>query len=112
MRRTAAGTWTASGPTASLTSCPAPLPVARAASTPFLFFTDFEPDLGRKVVEGRRREFRDFPGFGSPGAAERIPDPQADQTFEASRLRWSELSAPRHANSLELHRTLLALRAQ
>jgi maltooligosyltrehalose trehalohydrolase len=83
-----------------------------AASTPFLFFTDFEPDLGRKVMEGRRREFQDFPEFASPGAAERIPDPQADKTFEASRLRWSELGAPRHATSLELHRALLALRAQ
>jgi maltooligosyltrehalose trehalohydrolase len=83
-----------------------------AASTPFLFFTDFEPDLGRKVVEGRRREFRDFPGFASVGAAERIPDAQTDETFNASRLRWSELGAPRHATSLELHRTLLALRAR
>jgi maltooligosyltrehalose trehalohydrolase len=83
-----------------------------AASTPFLFFTDFEPELGRKVVEGRRREFRDFPEFASASAAERIPDPQAEQTFEASRLRWSELGAPRHSASLELHRALLALRAE
>jgi maltooligosyltrehalose trehalohydrolase len=83
-----------------------------AATTPFLFFTDFEPELGRKVVEGRRREFQDFPGFGSAGAIERIPDPQADQTFDASRLRWSEIGAPRHSTSLELHRALLALRAE
>jgi maltooligosyltrehalose trehalohydrolase len=83
-----------------------------AASTPFLFFTDFEPELGRLVVEGRRREFRDFPEFASPGAAERIPNPQADGTFDASRLRWSELGAPRHSTSLQLHRALLALRAE
>jgi maltooligosyltrehalose trehalohydrolase len=83
-----------------------------AASTPFLFFTDFEPELGRRVVEGRRREFRDFPGFSSAAAAGRIPDPQADETFETSRLRWSELAAPRHSTSLELHRALLSLRAR
>ena len=64
------------------------------------------------MVEGRRREFRDFPGFASAGAAERVPDPQADETFDASRLRWSELGAPRHSTSLELHRALLSLRAR
>ena len=31
-----------------------------AASTPFLFFTDFEPELGSRVAEGRRREFAAF----------------------------------------------------
>ena len=34
-----------------------------AASTPFLYFTDLDPWLGRSVTEGRRREFQDFPGF-------------------------------------------------
>jgi len=82
-----------------------------AASTPFLFFTDFEPDLGKKVVEGRRREFRDFPEFATVEAAERIPDPQADATFEASRLKWDEVHEGEHAASLALHRTLLDLRA-
>ena len=42
-----------------------------AASTPFLFFTDFEPELGARVAEGRRREFADFPAFATPEAARR-----------------------------------------
>ena len=81
-----------------------------AASTPFLFFTDFSAELGRKVVEGRRREFEGFPEFAAPGAAERIPDPQADGTFESSRLRWDEREKPEHARVLALHRALLRLR--
>jgi maltooligosyltrehalose trehalohydrolase len=82
-----------------------------AASTPFQFFTDFEPGLGQKVIEGRRAEFRVFPEFAAPDAAARLPDPQADTTFESSRLRWDETGAAEHAGSFALHRTLLRLRA-
>jgi maltooligosyltrehalose trehalohydrolase len=83
-----------------------------AASSPFLFFTDFAPELGRQVVEGRRREFDAFPEFSARGAADRIPDPQADDTFEASRLRWDEIGRPEHARVLALHRALLRLRRE
>jgi maltooligosyltrehalose trehalohydrolase len=82
-----------------------------SASTPFQFFTDFEPGLGQRVTEGRRDEFRGFPEFASPEDAQRIPDCQADSTFEASRLRWDERAQPDHAFALELHRALLRLRA-
>ena len=41
---------------------------------------------------------------------ERIPDPQAASTFEASRLRWEERLHPPHAGVLRLHAALLALR--
>ena len=81
-----------------------------AASTPFQFFTDFEPDLGEKIVEGRRAEFRGVPEFSTPEAARRIPNPQADATFEASRLNWDERADPQHATSLALHQALLRLR--
>jgi maltooligosyltrehalose trehalohydrolase len=81
-----------------------------AASTPFLYFTDHEPALGRLVTEGRRREFGRFTAFADPATRARIPDPQADETFEASRLRWEERSREPHASSLRLHRALLALR--
>jgi len=80
------------------------------ATTPFLFFTDFEPELGRQVAEGRRREFQGFPEFAAPGAAERIPDPQAYATFAASRLHWEECHTPPHSRILALHRALLRLR--
>jgi maltooligosyltrehalose trehalohydrolase len=81
-----------------------------AASTPFLFFTDFGDEIGPKVVEGRRKEFEAFPEFAAPGAAERIPNPQEEATFAASRLRWEERDHPPHAQVLALHRDLLRLR--
>jgi len=81
-----------------------------AASTPFLFFTDFEPELGRLVAEGRRREFRAFAAFRDPGARGRLPDPQALETFARSRLDWTEMAREPHAAALSCTRALLALR--
>jgi maltooligosyltrehalose trehalohydrolase len=81
-----------------------------AASSPFQFFTDLEPELGAKVTEGRRREFKDFPEFADPAARERIPDPQDAATFERSRLVWEERQRPEHAQSLALYTDLLHLR--
>ncbi len=81
-----------------------------AASTPFQYFTDHEAGLGRLVTEGRRREFGRFAAFHDPALRERIPDPQAVATFEASRLRWEERTLEPHAGVLRLHQALLALR--
>jgi len=81
-----------------------------AASTPFLYFTDHTAELGRQVTEGRRAEFGGFAAFADPAARERIPDPQAEQTFLRSRLDWSEREHPPHAGVLALYRKLLALR--
>jgi maltooligosyltrehalose trehalohydrolase len=83
-----------------------------AASTPFLFFTDFGPELGPTVTEGRRREFAGLPQFADPAARERIPDPQDPATMRASTLRWAERAEPAHAAALALHGELLALRAE
>ncbi len=83
-----------------------------AASSPFQYFTDLEPELGHRVTEGRRHEFAEFPAFTDPGARERIPDPQAEATFLASRLRWEERSGGVHERSLALHRALIALRLE
>jgi maltooligosyltrehalose trehalohydrolase len=80
-----------------------------AAGTPFTFFTDFEPALGEQVVRGRRREFAAFPEFAGKGAAN-IPSPQAETTFQASKLRWDERERPPHAPALALAHRLLALR--
>lgn len=81
-----------------------------AASTPFQFFTDMEAALGADITRGRRLEFADFPEFSDPVARENIPDPQAQATFDASRLRWEERQDPTHRESLNLYRTLIALR--
>jgi maltooligosyltrehalose trehalohydrolase len=77
-----------------------------AASTPFLYFTDHEdPDLGRAVTEGRRREFAAF-GW-DPDA---VPDPQAPETFTRSVLRWDERHDGGHGRVLDWYRQLIALR--
>ncbi|HTM47097.1 MAG TPA: malto-oligosyltrehalose trehalohydrolase [Bryobacteraceae bacterium] len=81
-----------------------------AASTPFLFFTDHHAELGALVTEGRRREFRRFDAFSDPEARSRIPDPQIEETFRASRLNWDELERAPHAGTLRLYRRLLELR--
>jgi maltooligosyltrehalose trehalohydrolase len=81
-----------------------------AASTPFQYFTDLEPGLGRLVTQGRRTEFAQFPEFSDEASREQIPDPQSQSTFAASHLKWGEHVLPKHARSLALYRQLLALR--
>lgn len=81
-----------------------------AATTPFQYFTDHPEELGKRVTEGRRKEFGKFSAFGDPAVRERIPDPQAPSTFENSRLRWDEAERPPHAGVRTLYRELLALR--
>ena len=83
-----------------------------AARTPFLYFCDFEGELARAVREGRRREFASFARFADEKAREAIPDPNAEGTFLDSKLDWSSLTAPPHAEAFEHFRRLLALRAQ
>jgi maltooligosyltrehalose trehalohydrolase len=81
-----------------------------AASTPFQFFTDHNPELGKLVTEGRRKEFKHFSAFTDPAARDRIPDPQAESTFLASKLDWTERHREPHAALLRLYRELLRLR--
>lgn len=77
------------------------------ASTPFCYFTDHGPELGKAVSLGRRREFAHFEGFGS---SKDIPDPQAESTYRRSQLDWSERDQPKQRAMLELYRDLLELR--
>jgi maltooligosyltrehalose trehalohydrolase len=83
-----------------------------AASAPFLFFTDHHEELGRRVTEGRRREFKRFAAFADAAARERIPDPQAEETFRRSHLDWSEIGRPPHAGTRRLYQALLRLRRE
>ena len=81
-----------------------------AAKTPFLFFTDHHPELGRQVTEGRRHEFAAFPEFNDPATLNDIPDPQCEGSFLRSKLDWEETRLPAHAGVLALYRDCLALR--
>jgi len=67
-----------------------------AASSPFLYFCDFGPELASAVAEGRRAEFGRFAAFADEAARARIPDPNAAETFQASKLRWRERGTRAH----------------
>jgi malto-oligosyltrehalose trehalohydrolase len=82
------------------------------ARTPFLFFCNFESSLAEAVSAGRRGEFALFARFNDPASREGIPDPNADSTFEASRLDWKVLGDLDRQEWLRLHRHLLALRSK
>ena len=82
-----------------------------ATRTPFLFFTDHEEQTGRRVTAGRREEFASFAAFADPALRARIPDPQAQETFDRSRLAWDELDDPAHASMLRLYQRVIGLRA-
>lgn len=80
------------------------------SSSPFRFFTDHNPELGRLVTEGRRKEFSGFSAFSLPESREAIPDPQDGNTFLRSKLLWEETDMEPHASVLRFHRRLLSLR--
>jgi len=76
------------------------------ATTPFQYFTGHpDPELGRKVSQGRRAEFSAF-GWDP----DQVPDPQDPATFERSRLRWTEIDSERSVSLLDWYRRLIALR--
>jgi maltooligosyltrehalose trehalohydrolase len=75
------------------------------AKTPFLYFTDHEDaELGRLVAAGRAKEFSAFQWQGA------VPNPQAVDTFERSKLDWSELLQPAHAELFDWYCQLISLR--
>ena len=83
-----------------------------AASSPFLFFTDFEGELARNVKEGREREFASFPGYDDEGERMSLPDPGAEMTFARSVLNWDERASEPHRSMLALYRDALRARRE
>jgi maltooligosyltrehalose trehalohydrolase len=81
----------------------------RGATSPFLFFTDFDGDLANAVREGRRKEFAGFPAFTNAESRQSIPDPNAPETFMASGL---DAAAPTAQAWRAFYRTLLTLRRE
>jgi maltooligosyltrehalose trehalohydrolase len=72
---------------------------------PFLYFVSHgDSALVEAVRQGRRRE------CGALGGAADIPDPQAEATFTRSKLEWSRLVVPAHAQLRALYTDLLRLR--
>ncbi|MCZ7660864.1 MAG: malto-oligosyltrehalose trehalohydrolase [Xanthobacteraceae bacterium] len=81
-----------------------------AAAQPFPFFCDFTGALAEAVRDGRRAEFARFPEFHDPAQRARIPDPTAEATFTAAKLRWDDPATGLHAEWLDWYRRILAVR--
>jgi maltooligosyltrehalose trehalohydrolase len=76
------------------------------ASTPWQYFTDHtDPELAKAVQEGRKNEFASH-GWDR----DEVPDPQAPETVEHSRLDWDEVHTGTHGRLLDWYRSLIALR--
>ena len=77
-----------------------------AASTPWRFFASFpDADLAEAVRSGRREE------FAAHGWDPRsVPDPIDPESFQRSKLDWSEIQEGPHLKMLQWHRELIALR--
>jgi maltooligosyltrehalose trehalohydrolase len=77
---------------------------------PFYYFTDFHGELGRIVRDGRRNEFRRWRSFQDEKSRNLIPDPNAESTFQASKLDWRKTCEPASAKRLDRVGRLLDIR--
>ena len=78
-----------------------------AASSPFLFFTDHEQELGRKVTEGRRQEFGAFAAFADPVGARRFPIRRPRRPSCAAACSGTSAQRDPHAGVRRLYQRLL-----
>ncbi len=81
-----------------------------AASSPFFYFADHEPDIAKEVKAGRAEFLAQFRRLDRPGVADEIPDPADPVTFVRSKIDPRERDRDGHAEVLRLHKDLLALR--
>ena len=81
-----------------------------AAAQPFLYFCDFNPDLVRDIARNRRKSFAHLRGFRTARTRARIPDPTDPATFQRCKLDWNSVGQSPHADWLDFHRRLLAVR--
>lgn len=81
-----------------------------AASAPFHYFADHEPDLAAKVEEGRAEFLSQFRSLATPDMRAHLKRPQDEDTFRRSTLDHGEREA--HAEVWALHRDLLRLRRE
>jgi maltooligosyltrehalose trehalohydrolase len=79
-----------------------------AASAPFLFFADHNPELARLVAKGRKEFLTQFPSLALPASQATLPDPHDPRTFEACRLNFNEREL--HREIYQLYKDLLRLR--
>lgn len=81
-----------------------------AASSPFFYFADHEPELAAKVRAGRAEFLSQFPSIAAPETRAQLADPGDPATFRVSKLDLGERET--HARAYALHRDLLRLRRE
>lgn len=81
-----------------------------AASTPFLYFADHNPDLAKLVRHGRSEFLGQFAHIATPETSARLVDPSNESTFTQCKLDWAERQRGDHAAALALVRDLIRLR--
>lgn len=81
-----------------------------AASTPFYYFADHEPELARLVHQGRIEFLSQFPSIAAPETREQIIDPASERAFSHCQLDFDEVRS--HGEVFALYRDLLALRRE
>jgi malto-oligosyltrehalose trehalohydrolase len=77
---------------------------------PFLFFFDLPEPQQSAHRDGRYAEMEKI--FNTPVTPGTLPDPQAIETFERSKLDWAAYGRPEHAQAMERFRELCALRRE
>lgn len=76
-----------------------------ADDTPFFYFVSHsDQQLIKAVQEGRKKEFESYHWSVEP------PDPQSEETFNASKLHWQKRNEGRHGIILKWHQQLIRLR--
>jgi maltooligosyltrehalose trehalohydrolase len=81
-----------------------------AASAPFLYFADHNPDLAPKVSKGRRTFLEQFRSIATPDANALLAAANDEATFRRCHLDFSERE--RHRETYRLHFDLLRLRRE
>jgi maltooligosyltrehalose trehalohydrolase len=81
-----------------------------AATAPFLYFADHNPELSRLVAAGRKEFLGQFRTIACPESDPFIAHPGQEQTFLQSKLDLSEREKNQHIYAL--HRDLLKLRRE
>ncbi|MEA5593553.1 malto-oligosyltrehalose trehalohydrolase [Rivularia sp. UHCC 0363] len=78
-------------------------------TAPFLYFVSHsDRDLIEAVRKGRKEEFAAFHEIGGQEA----PDPQAEETFEKSRLDWDKYKSGEYQKLWLFHQKLLKMRRE
>jgi maltooligosyltrehalose trehalohydrolase len=79
-----------------------------AASTPFVYFADHNPELAKLVAAGRRKFLEQFPSVARPDSTPWLTNPEAEETFNKCKLDLGERE--KNADWYAFHRDLLKLR--